>query len=67
MESPRWSFVGVDWGKIGRGALVAIAGAILTYGTQVVADTDFGSWTPMVAAGWAIVVNLLRKFATEYR
>ena len=51
----------VDIKKIGTGAGIAVAGALLTYLTQVVTSMDLGEWTPIVVAGWSIIVNALRK------
>lgn len=62
MTSKAFSFKGIDWAKVGRGALVAVAGALLTYGTTFVTGTDFGSYTPIVVAAWSVVVNVGRKY-----
>jgi hypothetical protein len=51
--------------KLGKGLLIACAGAALTYGSSWIADTSFGLWTPIVAAGWAVVVNFVRKFVVD--
>ena len=52
----------VDLIKIGKGALIAGSGAILTYLTSAITTLDFGAYTPMVVAGFGILVNFLRKF-----
>lgn len=66
-NSPSMSLNKENLKKIGKGALIAIAGALLTYGTEVVAQIDFGEYTALVVAGWAIVANTVRKwyFAQE--
>ena len=51
----------IDIKKIGTGAGIAVAGALLTYLTQVVTDMDLGEWTPIVVAVWSIIVNASRK------
>lgn len=51
--------------KIGKGALIAMAGVLLTYLSTVVTQTDFGTWTPLVTAGWAVVVNTATKFLSD--
>ena len=56
---------GEDLKKLGKGLLIACAGAALTYGSAWVSDTDFGMWTPIVAAGWAVAVNFVRKFVVN--
>ena len=54
-----------DWLKIGKGALIASAGAGLTYLSANVMGSDFGMYTPVVVAGWSIFVNLAKKFLEE--
>ena len=51
-----------DLTKLGKGLLIAVLGAALTYGGEWMAGADFGSWTPVVVAGWSVAVNFLRKF-----
>lgn len=51
-----------DLGKILTGACMAVAGALLTYVTKTITDTDFGEWTSLVVAGWSIVANIIRKY-----
>ena len=54
-----------DLKKLGKGMLIAVAGAALTYGSEWVAGTDFGMWTPIIVAGWSVTVNLVRKFVVD--
>lgn len=60
----------MDWltneknASILKGALIAAAGAALTYAGQWASNTDLGVWGPLVAAGLAVAVNALRKYAT---
>ena len=51
-----------DLKKLGKGLLIAVLGAALTYGSEWMSGANFGSWTPMVVAGWSVAVNFLRKF-----
>lgn len=48
--------------KILRGAGIAMGGALLTYTAQFIADNDFGSYTPIVVAVGAILINAGREF-----
>lgn len=64
--STRFSLNSIDWQKIGIGALVAVAGALLTYFTPVVTGLDLGSATPVVVAVWSIIVNIVRKWIADY-
>lgn len=63
--STSFSFKGIDWLKVGRGALVAIAGALLTYTTSWLTGADFGSYTPIVVALWGIIANIGRKWVSD--
>lgn len=60
-----FSFQGINWGKVGAGALVAIVGALLTYITSWVAGGDFGSLTPIVVGVWTILANIARKWTSN--
>jgi len=53
-----------DGMKILVGLGVALAGAALTYAATVITEVDFGSWTPIVVAGFAVVANVVRKWVT---
>lgn len=55
----------IDWKSIGRGALVAAAGAGLAALTSLTTGVDFGPFLgPFVAAALAVASNVLRKYAT---
>ena len=54
-----------DWVKVGKGLLIALCGAILTYLSDLIPTIDFGMWTPMVMAFWSIVVNIVQKLLTN--
>lgn len=48
--------------KVLRGALIAAAGAILTYITQALPDVNIpDNMLPIVVAGWSVFVNIARK------
>lgn len=51
--------------KIGKGALIAGAGAVLTYLSQAVSGADFGLWTPIIVAALSVAVNAVRKLGLE--
>lgn len=54
-----------DWKSIGRGALVAVIGTLLTYGTQQIGNIDFGEYTPIVVTLLSVITNIVRKYLTE--
>lgn len=63
-QSKKFTLNSIDWKNIAKGALIAAAGALLTYLTEVVASVDFGDLTPVVVSGWSIAVNIFRKYLT---
>ena len=60
--SQRYRLDTKDWKKVTLGATVAVVGALLTYITEFVTQTDFGEYTPFVVAGLSILANFVRKF-----
>lgn len=57
-----------DWKKIGKGFLIALAGAALTYATSVFIPSleDSGNAVLLtVAAVVSVLVNTARKFLTD--
>lgn len=83
--SESMSLIKEDMKKIRNGAIIAVAGAVLTYATKwvtgisFVVTIDFSvldvysihhilDFTPMIAAGWATAVNVIRKWvvSTQY-
>lgn len=63
--SKKYSLNRQDTEKILIGACMAVAGALLTYFTKVITNTDFGEWTPLVVALWSVIVNAVRKYLVE--
>jgi hypothetical protein len=48
--------------KIGKGFLIGLGGAFLTYATEFVASVDFGGWTPLVVMFAAGLINAGREY-----
>ena len=48
--------------KVGKGSLIAGAGALLVYLIQGIAGLSFGLWTPAVTALGGILANIVRKY-----
>ena len=61
MESKRFELNVNDGKKILTGAGIALAGAMLTYISEIVLSVNFGEWTPIVVAIVSILVNAGRK------
>lgn len=66
-KSTRWRVNKADLEKVGVGLLIALHGAFLTYVSQIILQTDFGAWTPIVVAGWSAIANLIRKWADGHQ
>ncbi len=64
--SKKYSLNASDLKGIGKGAVVAMGGAGITYLATVVGQVDFGEMTPMVVALSGILVNVLRKWLKDY-
>lgn len=56
-----------QWLKIMKGLAIAVAGAAITATAQYVTDTDFGQATGIVVAVNSVLVNIARKFLTEWK
>ena len=53
------------WVKIAKGAGLAAVGAASTYLLVYASALDWGPWTPIATAAFAVVANTLRKFGLE--
>lgn len=66
MPSRKYTLSREDLTKIGTGAAVAIAGALITYLTPVVSNVDWTiagvDLTPVMVVVWSVFVNLTRKW-----
>ena len=62
MNSPRFTLNKIDLIAIGKGLLITLGGATLTYLTQIVTNSNFGVYTPIVMTAWALFVNVVRKY-----
>lgn len=54
-----------NWLKVGKGVLIAMAGAGLTYMSEFASGVDFGMLTPVVVSAFSVAVNFLRKLKEE--
>ena len=61
-ESKKYSLNKGDLGKVGRGALIAVGGAGLTFVAATYGDIDFGVYTPFVVAFLGVLINVARKY-----
>lgn len=60
--SPRWTMNTTDWTKIGKGALIAAGGALLTYLLDMLPNINFGDFTPLAVAGFSVLINAALKW-----
>lgn len=63
--SPKYKLNKHDLKSLAIGLAVALAGAAITYLTEVVAKIDFGDWTPIVVTLNSVVANAVRKWISE--
>lgn len=61
------SLSGNELRKIGKGLLIAMAGAALTYLAQTIPNVDFGAYTPVVVASFSVIVNAAQKLLSDTR
>jgi hypothetical protein len=54
-----------DWKKIGKGALLALAPAVVVFLGDLTSMVDFGASAPIIAAIASIGINFLRKWITD--
>lgn len=55
--SPSMSLNTTDWKKIGKGALIATAGALLTYAAEIIPGIDFGQYQLIIAPLLMVLIN----------
>ena len=48
--------------SLGKGLVIALIGAALTYFTGWITGHDFGAYTPLIVALWGTVANVIRKY-----
>jgi hypothetical protein len=60
--SPKLSISKEELIKVGKGLVIAMAGAGLTYASSVVTSTDFGKYDLIVAALWSAFINFARMY-----
>ena len=61
-ESKKYTLTKENVSKVGKGALIAVGGAFLTFLAQAIGQFDFGEWTPAVVALASILINVGRKW-----
>jgi cytochrome bd-type quinol oxidase subunit 2 len=53
------------WIKVGKGALIALGGALVAYIPQAIEMIDWGQWLPLVVALSSIIINAIRVYLRE--
>jgi len=54
-----------DWKKIGKGFLIVVASAVLTYVTDLLPTIDLGQYQVVVMGFWSIMVNIAQKYLIQ--
>lgn len=65
--SPKYSLNKADLFKALRGLVVVLAGAALTYVADMIPNVDFGMYTPLVVSVSSTLIELGRRFLTDYQ
>ncbi len=52
--------------KVGKGALIAGGGAVLTYLAEAVPGIDFGAYTAIAVGVFSVAINFFRKLLLKY-
>ena len=63
--SQRFSLNLVELRKVGKGLLIALIVASLTYLSEYMSGADFGVYTPVIVAVWSVVTNFVQKFIAD--
>jgi len=61
-EQVKNAFDKITLQKMGKGLLIAIAGAILTFAEEFIPGIDFGAYTAIAVAFNSAIVNSVREF-----
>lgn len=64
--STRFTIDKVGLKKVGVGFLIALGGVALTYWQDAFLHIDFGQWQMLAVAVNSALVNLAKKFLTDY-
>jgi len=51
-----------DLESLGKGLIIALIGATLTYLTEWITGQNFGEYTPIVVTFWGVIANIVRKY-----
>lgn len=63
-KSEQYDLIKEDLKKIGKGAGIAMAGAVATVLLDMIPNVDFGQYTPMIVAINSIICNMILKWST---
>jgi|LakMenE01Jun11ns_1017448.scaffolds.fasta_scaffold9940899_2 hypothetical protein len=63
--SKRFTLNREDLKKIGKGAIIAVLGALLTYLSKEITNMDFGEYTAVVMAFWSVFTNIAWKYLEQ--
>jgi hypothetical protein len=61
-QSPKGELNDTDWKKIGKGAGIAVAGALLTFAADALPGIDFGQYQMVIAPVLMVLINLGLKW-----
>lgn len=65
-SSPTGELNSTDYWKAARGLIVVLIGATLTYLLDTIPTIDFGAYSPIVVSITSTLVELGRRYLTNY-
>lgn len=54
-----------QWLKVGKGGLIAVAGALIVWLPTAVTEVSWGVWTPFAVAASSFLVNVLKVYVQK--
>ena len=64
--SSKYQLNKTDGYKVARGFLIVMAGAALTYLTELIPNLDFGNLKPLIVPIFGSLIELGRRWITDY-
>ena len=64
ITSEKYTLIKEDLKSLLIGLGITLLGAGLTYLTEAMGKMDFGEFSPIIVAVWALIVNIVRKYIT---
>lgn len=60
-KSEKYQLNKEDMSKIGKGAVIAIGGALLTYATEILPQIEWGEYSVLIMGASSVLINFAWK------